>query len=426
MDHSSNPVRQNDNFREDSKSAASECERLRAECTQSKELSVKGASAAPLATEKLVEQKQLPVIALTGSAVESPNWGSIANNTYDAMRKNFCDGDGHARNPKYYVESPDRSKGLASAWDMGEVLEADISKARLSGVDANAADVQQDFRILGHYWDKRKNSHGFDSQYGPRGDKYYDDNTWIGIAFLDRYKQDKDEHKLQTAKEIFDFELKGANDAEKLAHPGGVLWGQEPNNLYRAAVSTAGAAQLGLELYQQTHDQKYLQFASKQFDWVNDNLRAPDGLYYDGMDKDGTLHKEVYTYNQGLMLGDATMLFQATGDQKYLQQAQSIAKATLDKYAEKIDTANGKADNTSAFSKQLTFFNAVFFKNLMLLNSVAPDSSYNQSLSDYSTQLAKRIQSDSGLLKSEGKSTLLEQSSATQIFALAQENPIKV
>jgi hypothetical protein len=349
---------------------------------------------------------------------DDKDWNAVAIKTDEALRHSF-----YANSPNRFYS--DTSKhDIASAWDMGQVLESTLETASLAPGKESANEFKEDLQALQHYWDGKSKPAGYDSGAGPSGDKYYDDDAWSGIAFMDAYKQNHDSSNLDRAKQIFEFEKFGAQGTDKFAHPGGELWTQQPNNQYRAAVSTAGAAQLGLELYQQTHDKQYLDFATKQFDWVNDTLRAPNGLFYDGIDPNGNLHREQYSYNQGLMLGNATLLYQSTGDPKYLREAQSIADSSLHVYDDKSNYHPENGDPTpDSFSKQPTFFNAVFFKNLTLLDDVAPNPAYRKALADYSTKLSQKLDPANNLVKNSDKYTLLDQSSAVQIFALAHKYP---
>lgn len=357
------------------------------------------------------EIEHLPKIELMANSID---YKSMAIKMSDAMFKSFYT-DEFLRPPKFYASHGDRET-LSTVWDIGEVLASTISMEEI----ANGYDNEQKkvLKVLDKYWDGRSKPPGYDCLYGPNGAKYYDDNSWIGIAFLDAYKLHGKTSELEAAKLIFQLQEFGTQGTEKLAHSGGVFWTQEPGNEYRATVSTAGAAQLGLKLYEHTNDKQYLEFAKRQFDWVNENLRSTNGLYFDGMDKGGAIHKEQYTYNQGLMLGDATLLYKATGDQKYLDQAQDIAKKSLEYFTRGTDENGGKLET---FSKQPLFFNAVFFKNLMLLDSIATNPEYRRALSDYASDVIQKVDWQSGLVKVNGKSTLLDQSSAMQTIALAQK-----
>jgi predicted alpha-1,6-mannanase (GH76 family) len=170
-----------------------------------------------------------------------------------------------------------------------------------------------------------------------------------------------------------------------------------------------------------------LQFAEKQFNWVDQNLTANNGLYADHVRKDGWIDPAQYTYNQGLMLGDATMLYQATGDPKYLDKAVSIANNSLETFFKNL--ADGY--------KQKPFFNAVYFKNLMLLDSELRSTSgrqtnpaYRQALADYSQYVKKEIDPRTGMIvTADGHddhktgSTALDQASAVQILELAEQYP---
>ncbi len=308
------------------------------------------------------------------------------------------------------------SKERASSWDLGQVLEADIETG-------STANFDRDKELLEKYWDTKSNPPGYTALHGPSGDKYYDDNAWIGIAMMDAYKENQDPEYLKRAEEVFKFVEHGSEGTDQFANPGGVLWSQEKDNQYRATVSTAGAAQLALQLYEQTHDQKYLDFAKEQHDWINANLKAPDGLYYDGMEANGSIegHEAKYSYNQGLMLGNATMLYEATGDPKYLQEAQDIAKVSVDNFKQ---WQNGKQPGQpEPFHEQTPFFNAVFFKNLMHLDSIAPDPSYRQALADNASYLAQKFGAKDNVIRNQGESTLRDQSSAVQILALAGKYP---
>lgn len=352
--------------------------------------------------------------ARLGSGLHS---AALSRKTNQALRDFFITGDA----PVVSLQDPE--KHTASAWDMGQLLQATIAATRPEDLGSGASKraLNRDVAALNQYWDERSTPPGFDSHFGAEGIKYYDDNIWIGISLLDAYRKFSNSADLARAKDVFAFLEFGTNGTETLDKPGGVFWSQEPNNLYRATVSTAGGAQLALKLYQETKDPRYLEFAKEQFDWVNKNLLGPDGTYYDGMDPDGTIHPQEYTYNQGLMLGDATLLYLATGNREYLEQAREIAGSSLKRFDEHNEKA--RSEGVESFPSHHTFFNAVFFKNLMLLDSVAPNPKYGQALSNYSKHLSRAVDPETGVVTIDGAQTLLKQASAVQIFALAEQIP---
>lgn len=289
-----------------------------------------------------------------------------------------------------------KGKNPVSAWDWGQRLEADLATS-----GEGSEQFKKDLDWLNELWD----GHSYGGT--TRGDlsRYYDDNAWIGIAMVDAYKQNPNNPEyLDRAKKLFDYVSSAAEGTENLPHPGGLFWQQGED--VRTAVSTAGGTQLALELYQQTHDQKYLDFAKKQYNWMNDTLKNKDGLFLDGINANGSNdnHETLFSYNQGLMLGNATMLYQITGDKNYLDQANQIAKGTID----------------WRFNEQEPFFNAVYFKNLMLLDSVQPNNEYRQALSKYAGELQNTL---NGGNIDKWHDHELTQAAARQIFALAEQNP---
>lgn len=350
-----------------------------------------------------VEVEELPQLQFELTAQE---FGAVAAKMNDGVRQRY-----YVPNQNFHASVDGSKRGGASAWDIGEVLEATLALDGLTDESKRKEEHNQNLNVLSHFWDERSRPQAYTSMYGPSGDKYFDDNSWIGIAFVDSFRQFENPNDLSRARQVFEYQVFGSKGTERLVNPGGVFWTQQKDNLYRATVSTAGAAQLGLELYEETKDLRYLDFARKQYDWVNQYLRDPaDGLYYDGLDKNGTIHYEKYTYNQGLMLGDATMLYKVTGDEQYLRDAQNIAKATLEHYKDTLAT-------------HMLFFNAVFFKNLMMLDAVAPDPAYRKSLADYANTLIPKINPETGLIKVDGSMNLLDQTSAIQVMALASKYP---
>ncbi len=97
------------------------------------------------------------------------------------------------------------------------------------------------------------------------------------------------------------------------------------------------------------------------YQWAQDCLLAPNGLYWDHIDLAGNIEKTQWSYNQGVMLGAGVLLFKATGDHRYLRDAKSVANASLAFYnTREILAKNGAA------------FNSIWFKNLLILDTVAP------------------------------------------------------
>ena len=81
------------------------------------------------------------------------------------------------------------------------------------------------------------------------------------------------------------------------------------------------------------------------------------------------------------MLGAATLLYQATGDRRYLAKARAIATAAIDFY-----------DRNDRWFTQPARFNAIFFKNLLILYSRSPDPVYRRVVQRYADTVWDRYQ----------------------------------
>lgn len=174
-------------------------------------------------------------------------------------------------------------------------------------------------------------------------------------------------------------------------------------------------AELGLRLYQLTGNQYYFDWAQKMYDWTNTYLLAPNGLYWDHVDLAGTVQETQWSYNQGVPVGVNVLFYQVTGDTAYLQRAQNIANAALDYY--------GTGDN---LYQQPAYFNSIFFKNLLLLQSVDHNQRYVKAMQDYADQVWQTSRdAATGLFHFTGSSStqMIEQAAMTQIYAVLSWSP---
>jgi predicted alpha-1,6-mannanase (GH76 family) len=181
----------------------------------------------------------------------------------------------------------------------------------------------------------------------------------------------------------------------------------------RNTCANGPAIQMALRLYMATKDEKYLDFAKNLDQFMNDKLRSPEGLYYDNLADNGELSKDIYTYNQGTPIGADVLWYRLTGDKKYLERATQTAKATLDYI--------GKDDR---LWKGSPAFNAIFFRNLLALDQVAPDPRYRQTLDAYLDRAWKEGRDpQTGLFTQGGigaydKGNILDQGGMAQLYAL--------
>jgi uncharacterized protein YyaL (SSP411 family) len=207
-------------------------------------------------------------------------------------------------------------------WGSGVQLTAVVAAAQLDK-PAWLPKVRRFIAGLDAYWQPAGPTPGYDVLPVPKPpDRYYDDNLWIVLALADAYDLSRDAAWRDRAEATFAFVLTGEDN--KL--DGGIYW-QEQKKTSKNTCSNAPAVAAALRLYQTTAKPTYLETAKRLYQWTNAHLQDSDGLYFDNIKLDGTVGKSKYSYNTALMIR-ANVLFHAiTKDEKYLTEAQRLAKA---------------------------------------------------------------------------------------------------
>ena len=153
--------------------------------------------------------------------------------------------------------------------------------------------------------------------------RFYDDNQWVAIAYLDAYNRTHLKKYLHNAEMIYRFMMGGLDTVA-----GGGLYWKEGDKTTKNTCSNGPGILVALQLYKLTKQQQYLNTALSLYQWTNAHLQAPEGIYYDNIKTSSlTLGKAFYTYNTGTMLQADALLYLLTHDKKYLAEAQRIAIA---------------------------------------------------------------------------------------------------
>ena len=240
---------------------------------------------------------------------------------HKAIRQNFYDPSSGFYKETTVVENG--KNAFSYLWPVCGLIQAgnEIKK-----VDANDTLMQHIVSILPYYYDPAPPAPGYASYIMKfkGGDRFYDDNQWIGIASMDAYSRTKQASFLQTGKLIYQYMMTGYDTVLT----GGLYW-QETKKVSKNTCSNGPGIILALQLYESTHDQHYLDTALILYNWVNAKLKAPSGLYYDNIRLNQTISTHPFSYNTGTMLQSAVYLYEITKDNKYLQQAVSIADSSV-------------------------------------------------------------------------------------------------
>ncbi len=177
-------------------------------------------------------------------------------------------------------------------------------------------------------WDPKVKIPGYEASptRGNGNDKYYDDNAWLVIAFLEAYETNRDPRYLKRADETLQFVLSGWDEQGG----GGIWWHQRHKDGTKNACANGPAAVgcLRLAKFRQGDAAALVDRARKIVAWTESALQAKDGLFYDRMVvASGEVKRGKLTYNSALMLRALLGLYRTTGEKKYLEQARRIAKA---------------------------------------------------------------------------------------------------
>ncbi|MFI6932771.1 glycoside hydrolase family 76 protein [Streptomyces sp. NPDC050287] len=316
-----------------------------------------------------------------------------------------------------------REQYPAASGDNAYSYEWPFSQAHIAALDLAAVDKPYESELAArakaqeHYWNAGGGTTGLPgyasypvAPYGSGGDMFYDDNEWVGLAKVQRHLQTGDKAALARAKEIFALVKSGWDTDASHAAPGGVFWTQATWSNDRNTVSNMPGAQLGLRLHLITGESDYLDWSRRFYDWTNTHLQSPGALYWDHLDLKGTIEKTIWSYNQGVPVGVNVLLHRATGDRVYLRRAQQIAEAAYAYYV-----------TQGRLFSQPVFFNSIFFKNLLLLESVTGDGTYHRAMADYADQVWSTMRDPAtGLVHfdSSGGTQAIQQAALAQLYAV--------
>ncbi|MES2893772.1 MAG: glycoside hydrolase family 76 protein [Bacteroidota bacterium] len=264
--------------------------------------------------------------------------------------------------------------------------------------------------IIDKYYNPAKAPHpGYDSYVVSEGggDRFYDDNQWIGIAYLDAYTRNKDAAYLRLGKDIYDYMLTGYDTVS-----GGGLYWKEFDKTTKNTCSNGPAVIMALQLYDITKQKRYMDTAMLLYDWTNKNLQAADKLFYDNIRLQArTIDQRKYTYNSGTMLQSNVMLYGITKDKKYLQRAQDLAAASLAHFYKN----NLYPDNY--------WFNAVLLRGYIDLYKVDGEKKYVQSFNTYAKEVWKTQRDNKNLIGTRKVKSLIDQAGYLEIIARLAQVP---
>lgn len=247
------------------------------------------------------------------------------------------------------------------------------------------------------YFDSKRSPAAYASYIttAPPSDRFYDDNTWIGIDFTDMYLLTGEASYLDKAKLIWNFIESGTDSLLG----GGIYW-CEQKKFGKNTCSNAPGAVYALKLFEATGDSAYFKQGRNLYLWTKRNLQDPvDYLYYDNIKLDGRVDKTKYAYNSGQMMQAAALLHKLTKEKQYLTDAQNIAASAHIYFFKPFNDENGCSFRL--LKKGNVWFTAIMFRGFVELYHQDKNYTY---LHDFKLNLNhawKYMRDDNGLFSTD-------------------------
>jgi len=255
-----------------------------------------------------------------------------------------------------------------------------------------------------------------------KSDRFYDDNVWLSLDFCESYMLTKKPEYLKKSIETWQFVLSGWD--EQL--DGGIYWCEQKKQS-KNTCSNAPASVLAFKLFEATKDSTYFNWGIRIYNWTKANLQdSTDYLYFDNKNLSGKIGRAKYTYNSGQMLQAAAMIYKLTGKKTYLEDAQNIARSSMNYFTDDFTTAEGK--KIRLFKNTGNWFNAILFRGYTELYRLDGNAEYLGIFRDNMDQLWNHIRDKNGLFSKDWKGQkddpykwLLDQASLVEIWGTLAE-----
>jgi hypothetical protein len=238
---------------------------------------------------------------------------------------------------------------------------------------AHRARVDRFARASENYWNPYLNG------YAPYpGDRYrgaeawFDDNGWLGVAFVQAYRATGERRYLHDAQRAFNFVATQGWDVA-----GGMWW----NTLhpYHAGEALAADSLLGMLLYQNDHERFQLDEARKFIDWGNAHDIGFHGLFLSGGP-----HSTVIDYVEAPLIYAQYLLCQASGENGYCTHAAEQARSMSEIYGMEYNFA--------------PLYDSIFMEWMMAYGKAVGDNHWLEVAQVNAAHAAQHAASDRGLL----------------------------
>jgi len=200
--------------------------------------------------------------------------------------------------------------------------------------------------------------------------KFYDDEGWWAMAWIDVYDLTREARYLTMAQSIFADMAGGWDDT----CAGGIWWSKDRK--YKNAIANELFLDVAAALANRTEGAEhrgYAEWAEKEWRWfaqsgmINASRLINDGLSSDG--KNGACvnnGKTEWSYNQGVILGGLAELAKSEHDDTLLPEAQQVAEAAMTTLTDAQGILHDACEPKCGADG--TQFKGILLRNLRILN----------------------------------------------------------
>lgn len=243
-----------------------------------------------------------------------------------------------------------RSGPYPFLWQMTQVINATLIAGSNAPRSARQAYASQVYASLHHYAHPSFSTGLTAAAAG--GLHYYDDDAWAGLDLIQAYNESGQRQLLQAAAGVLTYQRTGewrpGDPSDQQMYPGGIYW--NANRRFRALNATAATAQLALDVYKDNHARGDLALGRQEYSWARQVLGTAHGLYRERVDPGGTVQGNGEDNGNGFMIGAGVLLYRATHDKQFLDDALQTAKSSLSHFTMPLLEGTCPAYNASYFS----------------------------------------------------------------------------
>ena len=261
-----------------------------------------------------------------GGETESGLWHEKAFETYQKVEQFYGNQWG------LYNENYPKAKGDGDAsflWPYDGMVSALANLNRL-GYDVNYAAKVEKYEM----YRSNPGVAAYSSGAGGYGERYFDDNSIVGINLVEAYNQLQKPEYLTRCADIVKFLRTGVDNT----FGGGLWWCEQLINIpdksgegSNKPACANGFAQWFLlgyyEICPEAEKAGVLELAQSLYNWVFATLQDTDNVYVNDKGADGKIHSTKWAYNSAAMIVAGQRLYHITGQQHYLDEAITTADA---------------------------------------------------------------------------------------------------